>query len=282
MGIWVNHIIIIILLLLHFSCLFGEMFGKRQPILASRPPTPTNQLELIYQLCGTPSGETEERLKNCDGWDKYQFSKVYEPKLREKFESIPSSAIDLLEKLLCLNPDQRITAEQALNHPYFSDGMSSVPERLPRIPISIEEIHEYDIQKKKTEDDSSKRSYQEGLQFLHQQNQQNSHHHHNNNHNHHGNHNHHYNNQRLSSSSSSSSSQINGSGNGNVIGTGTKEGKEFVTSNSTSTPATKSTSFSTPNHHPDPRMRSKNIRPSPNQIGSELKFNNFQSNRKSL
>lgn len=62
------------------------MFGKRQPILPSRPPTSPNQLELIYQLCGTPTGETEERLKKCEGWDKYPSQNVYEPKIREKFE----------------------------------------------------------------------------------------------------------------------------------------------------------------------------------------------------
>ena len=69
-----------------FRCLFGEMFGKRQPILPSRPPIVSNQLELIYQLCGTPTGETEERLKKYEGWEKNQFSTVYEPKIREKFE----------------------------------------------------------------------------------------------------------------------------------------------------------------------------------------------------
>lgn len=83
------------------------MFGKRQPILPSRPPNPSNQLELIYQLCGTPTGETEERLRKCDGWEKYQLSTIYEPKLREKYLTIMSpSGVNLLEQLLCLDPDQ--------------------------------------------------------------------------------------------------------------------------------------------------------------------------------
>jgi hypothetical protein len=154
------------------------MFGKRQPILPSRPPTSANQLELIYQLCGTPTGETEARLSRCDGWDKYPSSAHHEPKLREKYQTSMSPAcIDLLEKLLCLNPDevcfviflslscltltlcQRITAERALHHPYFySDGGTLSPDRLPRIPDIVEDIHEYDIQKKKIDqDDSAKR-----------------------------------------------------------------------------------------------------------------------------
>jgi len=29
--------------------------------------------------------------------------------------------MDLLRKMLKINPEERITAEQALNHPYFKD-----------------------------------------------------------------------------------------------------------------------------------------------------------------
>jgi len=29
--------------------------------------------------------------------------------------------MDLLRKMLKMNPEERITAEQALNHPYFKD-----------------------------------------------------------------------------------------------------------------------------------------------------------------
>jgi hypothetical protein len=106
------------------------MFVKRQPILASRPPTPSKQLELIYQLCGTPTDETEERLRRCDGWDKFQFPSVYPATLREKYLStISSSGIDLLEKLLCLNPDQvSQSVISVVSHP--SSSLSASQQRV--------------------------------------------------------------------------------------------------------------------------------------------------------
>ena len=37
-------------------------------------------------------------------------------------------AVDLLERLLVFDPDRRLTAEQALAHPYFSDYADSDDE----------------------------------------------------------------------------------------------------------------------------------------------------------
>jgi hypothetical protein len=117
------------------SCLFGEMFGKRQPILPSRPPTSANQLELIYQLCGTPTGEAEARLSRCDGWEKYPSSTPHAPKLREKYLTImPPAGIDLLEKLLCLNPDEvGVVFSHSVRLSFF---VSESPQREPSIILS--------------------------------------------------------------------------------------------------------------------------------------------------
>lgn len=39
--------------------------------------------------------------------------------LRSRFPYLTEAGLDLLSKLLTYDPEQRITAEQALNHPYF-------------------------------------------------------------------------------------------------------------------------------------------------------------------
>jgi serine/threonine protein kinase len=46
-------------------------------------------------------------------------------------ERIPDVAIDLLEKLLTYSPSQRITAAQALKHPYFTNSGTFPPVLLP-------------------------------------------------------------------------------------------------------------------------------------------------------
>lgn len=42
--------------------------------------------------------------------------------LRGKFPYMTEHAFDLLSRLLCYDPKQRITAEEALRHPYFSES----------------------------------------------------------------------------------------------------------------------------------------------------------------
>jgi mitogen-activated protein kinase 1/3 len=43
------------------------------------------------------------------------------PKKTIKCESIGSDGNDLLNQMLQINPDQRITLDKALKHPYFRD-----------------------------------------------------------------------------------------------------------------------------------------------------------------
>ena len=133
---------------------------------------------------------------------------------------------------------------------YFTvDSELCGPERLPRIPLSLEEIHEYDIQKKKIEDENIKRSNSEVQQFL-QQHQQNQHHRQHTTNNHHSHHSHHNQSQppQQNQQGQRHHSQSNGFG---------------------------------PNG--DPRMRSKVIKSSPNQLPTtESKTNNSQSSRKSV
>ncbi|NXF12041.1 MK15 kinase, partial [Smithornis capensis] len=97
------------------GCILGEMLlGK--PLF---PGTSTmNQIEQILRVIPPPSLEGRTLLQGKSSYHCFLSSRQ-----RVTFEEIfPSStplpALDLLKKLLVFNPDKRLTAEEALQHPY--------------------------------------------------------------------------------------------------------------------------------------------------------------------
>lgn len=64
-------------------------------------------------------------------------SKVAQPysTLRQRFRYITEAGLDLLSKLLTYDPEQRITAEEALEHPYFTESPAPAhPESFASFP----------------------------------------------------------------------------------------------------------------------------------------------------
>jgi p38 MAP kinase len=80
-----------------------------------------NQLKKTMQLTGTPGSELLAKIKS----DEARRFILSMPKMQKKdfsavFRGANPLAIDMLEKMLDLDPDHRITAEQALAHPYLT------------------------------------------------------------------------------------------------------------------------------------------------------------------
>ncbi|KAM6959187.1 mitogen-activated protein kinase 15 [Aplochiton taeniatus] len=101
------------------GCILGEMLlGK-----ALFPGTSTiNQIEKILSAIPHPSPEDIMSIKSEFGASVIQ-RMLLRPQvpLEDLFQPpVPSDAIDLLCRLLVFNPDKRLTAEQALQHPYVS------------------------------------------------------------------------------------------------------------------------------------------------------------------
>ncbi|KAK4229878.1 kinase-like domain-containing protein [Podospora fimiseda] len=125
------------------GCVFGEMLvGK--PILSGN--TDAHQLELIFDLCGTPT------LENMPSLHKLPAIKDLNPQprqgnLAQRFSKHGSGAVSLLRELLKLDWITRINAIDALSHPYFrNEPLPAKPEELP----SFEESHELDRRKFQT------------------------------------------------------------------------------------------------------------------------------------
>ncbi|KFQ29387.1 Cell division cycle 7-related protein kinase, partial [Merops nubicus] len=76
------------------------------PVAADKPCAPETLKKQIQPLKSFQEGESALETKSTDmkGWDQ-----------------VPDEAYDLLDKLLDLNPATRITAKEALLHPFFKD-----------------------------------------------------------------------------------------------------------------------------------------------------------------
>uniref|UniRef100_A0A8C0IYD3 Protein kinase domain-containing protein n=1 Tax=Chelonoidis abingdonii TaxID=106734 RepID=A0A8C0IYD3_CHEAB len=105
------------------GCILGEMLlGK--PLF---PGTSTvNQIEQILSVIPAPSQEGEMK----SGVRSY-LHEIPRVEIQVFAEILPSStpahALDLLKRLLVFNPDKRLTAEEALQHPYVKSAVWPCP-----------------------------------------------------------------------------------------------------------------------------------------------------------
>ncbi|KAB1200239.1 hypothetical protein CJ030_MR0G007784 [Morella rubra] len=98
------------------GCIFAEMVNQRRLF----PSSPKNELDIIFSVLGTPDEDTWPGVTSLPNFP--SGSTKFPPQdLARVFPSLDSDGIDLLSKMLCLNPSRRITARSALEHNYFKD-----------------------------------------------------------------------------------------------------------------------------------------------------------------
>lgn len=128
------------------GCIFAELYTV-EPIFKGydEPPYQAQQLDLIFKSCGSPTGAAEEKFKALPFWEyRLNPTEVYPSRLKQRFESISPSGIDLLSQLLALNPDDRITASSAMDNKYFWTADHIVVHHRDLPQFQVTGGHEYE------------------------------------------------------------------------------------------------------------------------------------------
>lgn len=99
------------------GCIFAEMVS-RTPLFPG--DSEIDQLFKIFRCLGTPTEETWPGVEKLPDY-KPTFPKWEGDSLANRVPGLDADGIDLLSRMLRYEPSQRISARDALNHPYFND-----------------------------------------------------------------------------------------------------------------------------------------------------------------
>jgi len=119
------------------GCVFAELLIGKSHALFPAQKTP-DQFEIICEKCGTPDESQWPGFKSLPFYTnmipRKNHPRTLMQYMRKQKSNIDSQALDLLDKMLNLNPETRITCKEALEHPYFkSDPLPCEPSEMPKI-----------------------------------------------------------------------------------------------------------------------------------------------------
>ena len=101
------------------GCIFAEMVTGN---IFFKGFSENDQLRKIFELLGTPNEKWYKFYTEYPGWEKQALTEVSLPgEWKKVLPQLDDDGIDLISKLLELDPEKRILAADALKHPFFKD-----------------------------------------------------------------------------------------------------------------------------------------------------------------
>ncbi|KNA18765.1 hypothetical protein SOVF_067640 [Spinacia oleracea] len=125
------------------GCIFAELLHGK-PIMSGR--NEPEQLHKIFELCGSPDEVNWPGASEIRWYNNFKPARPMRRRLREVLRHFDSHALDLLDKMLILDPSKRISANDALAAEYFQmEPLPCDPKSLPKYEAS----HEFQTKKKR-------------------------------------------------------------------------------------------------------------------------------------
>lgn len=121
------------------GCIMAELW-TRSPIMQGN--TEQHQLDLIIQLCGSIEPTVWPDVDKLDLYSKMQLKSGQARRVKERMYQFVRDqyALDLLDKLLTLNPKKRIDSDESLNHDFFWTEPLPTPLKLDKYSRSMYEM----------------------------------------------------------------------------------------------------------------------------------------------
>jgi len=118
------------------GCIFGELF-QNAPLLPGK--TEAQQLEMICKLLGTPTERIWPGFLQLPYMKARKFHLPANPynELKKRIPSLSNAGQALMNGFLTFDPNQRISARDALQHDYFKrEPLPKRPDMMPTFPTS--------------------------------------------------------------------------------------------------------------------------------------------------
>jgi len=101
------------------GCIFAELLLK-EPLFQAKGEI--ELLSMIFKLLGPPTREAWPEYSSLPLAKTLSIPSPQAHQFRSKFPYLSTNGLDLLMCLLTYDPERRITAEEAMQHPYFSES----------------------------------------------------------------------------------------------------------------------------------------------------------------
>jgi cyclin-dependent kinase 12/13 len=130
------------------GCLVAELL-TRKPLFPGK--NEMEQSDLIFRLLGSPNDRVWPQFRDLPQARNIPEGTTYPAIVMSNYfrksNSMTSDAVDLIERLLKLDPSQRLTASEALDHPWFrSPPFACAKSELPKF---AESTHEFQAKRRR-------------------------------------------------------------------------------------------------------------------------------------